>query len=173
MIKVPDRRFTKIKHDPKKERVSLSYQVVNGTEEPDEYTVSTRQPAHPDLLARLQDLAPHVLELCELDGVEASEVEVRSVSFSWAHDVMGVTITGLRRLKRSPAPLVLNTPHKARDHYGEEGDDSQLLGDEAVMAISKLIGEANLFLDGKRGERAQGDLFDEEAEEAAEEMVHA
>ncbi len=166
-------RFTKIKYDPKKERVVLNYHVQNGTDEPDEYTVNIRQPPHPDLVAALEALGPHVLRLCELDGVEEDDIEVRSVSFSWAQDVMGCTITALRSLRRSASPLVLNTPHKASDHYGEDGDEEQLLDSDTVTALEQLITEGREFLGGKRGEREQTEIEFEEADQESFELVGA
>lgn len=164
--------FRKIAYNAKDHRVRISYQIPNGTEEPDEYQVSVRQPPHPDLTERLEAMRTHVIDLCELDGLEPDQLEVRSVTITWKHGVMGAVITALRELKRSPAPLVLNTPHKAADFYTEEeGDPDSLLPGEAVDAIHELIAEAKLFLEGKRGEEEeepQKDLFDGDEEEAGE-----
>lgn len=156
-------RFTKIKYDPKKERVVLNYTIENGTDEPDEFSVNIRQPPHPDLVDALAALGEHALALCELEGVEAEDLEVRSVSFSWSHDVMGATITALRTLRRSSSPLVLNTPHKTVAHYGEDGDDEHLLPESTVEALMDLVHEARAFLPppigrAKRGEKPQTEM---------------
>lgn len=159
-------QFTKVKYDPKKGRFTAEYSVGNGNDEPDRYAVEVSHPPHPDLVEAIASLAHHVLALCELEGgVEIDQVEVRGVSFSYKGEVMGATITALRRLARSASPLVLNTPFKFAEPIGEDTPADQLLGDETVIALERVTEEALAFIDGsKRGEpeQAEMDLQDDE-----------
>jgi hypothetical protein len=153
----PGPEFTKIAFAPKQKRVRLEYTVGNGSDEPDEYTVTTRQPPHADLVEALGRLRKHALALCELDrAVPEGEIEVRGVSIRWKDGAVGATITALRQLKTSAAPLVLNTPFKF------EGDDNAPLPQPAVDAIRALVEEAALFLEGKRGEDDGAEESDQE-----------
>lgn len=152
-------RITKIGWTPKTGRLALAWELPAKDEgEWDEFSFSRKVKPHPDLLAALQALAPHVVELCELEDLREPAIEVRSVTYTWAHDVMGAVVTALRHLQNSPAPLVLNTPHKPSDAYGEdEADPAQLLPEHTVRALRELAREAVAFLDGKRAPEAGED----------------
>jgi len=145
-------RICKVGWTPKTSRLRLEWETPSGGEEWDEATISLKCTPHPDLLAALQALAPHVVEICEMEDLQEPAIEVRSVTYTWAHDVMGAVITALRHLQNSPAPLVLNTPHKPSDWYGdqEDGDPAQLLPEHTVRALRQLQKEAIEFLEGKR-----------------------
>lgn len=164
MIAYASQQFKKISVNKKEERARLIYHVQNGSDEPDEYQVSVRQAPHPDFAAALDALRQDVLDLCELDGVDVESLDVRGVSFSWTHGIMGATITALRTLKKSNAPLVLNTPFKPSEPYSEEGgaDEAQLLPSRTIYALGKLMDEASALLAGKRGAEPQRDIFEEE-----------
>lgn len=149
-------RITKLKYNPKTERVELKYELPNRGDW-DQYELSTKEIPHPDLVAALTAFAPHVLTLCELDDVELDTISVRSVTFTWKNDVMGCVISSLRQLQTSPAPLVLNTPHKTIEPYGEGGSEGALLPDSVIGALEQLLAEAEEFIKGKRGERPTGD----------------
>jgi hypothetical protein len=151
-------RFKKIKHNPKEGLTELAYQKpMKG--DYDDYIVVTREEPHPDFKDALQGLAGGLLELCELDGaVEEDQITIRGVSFSYAKDdSVGAVITGLRELRNSNAPLVLNSPHKLLESMADEPQEEQLLPDAVVSALDDLITQALAFLNGKR---SQGDLFE-------------
>jgi len=150
-------RITKLGWTPKTGRLALAWEFPSATEgEWDEFSFSRKVKPHPDLLGALQALAPHVVEICELEDLQEPAIEVRSVTYTWAHDVMGAVITALRQLQNSPAPLVLNTPHKPSAPYGdEEGDPAQLLSEPTVLALRRLANEAREFLGGKRAPEPQ------------------
>ena len=83
------------------------------------------------------------------------DLETRSVSLSYKNDVMAATITAMKPLRHSNAPLVISTPHKASELIGEGGDESNCLTSDCVAAINAVIREARNYVNG---ERAQGSL---------------
>ena len=103
-------------------------------------------------------LAPFVCEMCELKKEDTKKIIVKGVSFSFSgeDEVMGAVITAHKTLVNSNTPLVMNTPHKIEEFYGELGDDKQLLPEDCAVALHKTAKEAEKFVNG---ERAQMDLF--------------
>lgn len=96
-----------------------------------------------------------------LKAVGATEAfgEVRSVSYSWALDIMGASVCVLVPLDHSDQPLVLNTPHKPCEPYsGEVGNTLPEGFANKLRALHVLI---ERYIDGERV-RAQTDLFDDE-----------
>lgn len=156
------KQFTKIAYNPKTGRVVLRHQEANGTEEPDSYTLDAKAEPRAEFLEALSALAPDVVDLCELDGVDESDIEVRGVSLFYKDGIMGATITGLRSLRRSTWPLVLNTPFKPVEHYSGEGDEEQLLPEDTAERVLGLVWEAGKYLAGERAIKTQTDAFDDE-----------
>lgn len=158
-------RFKKVKHHPKDETTEISYQVpVKGGH--DAYLINTAQPPHPEFLTALGALAPAVLEIAELKGVaEVDDIEVRTVNFSYhQNDTVGVVITAMRKLKKSSAPMLINTPHKLMEP-AENTPTEQILSDETIELLEDLIRETRLFIGGKR---AQVDMFEGDSAKATD-----
>ncbi|TGK12835.1 hypothetical protein [Leptospira stimsonii] len=163
-------KLTKIGHKPKKDgspgKIFISYELEVGDEEPDEYTVSTGDLALPSFYEALTELNQDVNEICEQDLDEdrlKEYIQVRSVSISHPKNTIGATITGLRVLRNAYAPLVLNTPHKFFSMPGGEDsgeDEKQLLSEDTIQRLYKLMDEAIRFI---KGERAQPSLFPKDA----------
>ena len=151
-------QFTKIKYDDNKGRVTVKYQIPNGTDEPDLYTVDVREEPHDDFKRALDVLDQDVVAICEQPA--NALVDVRSVTLTWKDEIMGAVITGLRTLNSARSPLVLNTPHKTVEPYNpEEEDDVGLLPESTVERLEDLIHEAKAFLAGKRAPKAQTEAF--------------
>ncbi|MEO1076733.1 MAG: hypothetical protein AAFX41_12345 [Bacteroidota bacterium] len=111
---------------------------------------------HPDFLAALRALRPVVNEACML-GIEDEDLQdqltIKGMTLSetaddQGDDAQGVTITALRELDWSGAPLVLNTPFSVVGYIPHSQAEARV---EAVEA------EAIRYIKGKR---AQGGLFD-------------
>jgi hypothetical protein len=154
------KRFLKIKvakTDAGKDRMHLEYENRNGSEW-DQLSLNSGDKPAPSFHAALQALAQDVVELCELPLDYRERLIVKSVSFSYGGEaqVMGATITAQMALRKSNAPLLLNTPHKAKDFYAETGDPKQLLDPECVERLEALMIEADDFINGVR---AQIDAF--------------
>ena len=151
-------RIKKIKITSDK-KVSVAYEKISKTGIWDEYTFTCSELPRPELLTTLSNLAPHVIEMCELPESYVTKIDVRSVSFSYGgeKEVMGATITSQMKLERSNCNLNLNTPHKASDSYSDApADEKQLLSDNCISDLDHLCEEVELYING---ERAQARLF--------------
>lgn len=144
----------------KENKIMMIYEKQSKTGMYDEYQFSCSEQARPEFYKALQELAPHVIEMCELPDDYLPRITVKSVSFSYGGDkeVMGATISSAMKLNDSYCDLNLNTPHKASDSYSEgPADEMQLLSDDCIDALVLLQKEAKLYIGG---DRAQGKLFD-------------
>ena len=122
----------------------------------DKYTMESFDEPAPEFKKALNGLAQHVIDICELSDEAPDNFNVKGISLSDTDGITGVTITALKQLVHSNAPLVLNTPHKPFEPYTEGGDTSNCLTSDQIEAVEKLIEAARDYL---RGKRAQGDLF--------------
>lgn len=159
-------RIKKVKLE-KEDRIFISYEKFKGDTVTDEVTINTLDKPLGSFLDALQALSADVIEMCELPDSDKNRTMVKGVSFSYSGEkpVMGATITAQKHLAHSLSPLIINTPHKIDEFYGESGDDRQLLSDKCVGRLDDLITEAKRFIEG---ERAQGGLFNnQEAASAA------
>ena len=123
-----------------------------------ERTLSSRQRPHSDLTEALADLRFTVAEACLLfDVTEAVDDEpdvlahltVRGFTLKDLDDAVGVTITALRGVDWTEAPLVLNTPFAPVDLLPTPAAD---------RLIKRAALEAQLFVTGKRAPGSP-DLF--------------
>ena len=161
------RRLRKVKYNG--QRVHIEFEVErqkDGDVDWDRFTLDCTDPPRPGLREAFEGLRPHVALWLEMPGGWGNDLDVRGVTLSDTDGVMGAVITALKPLKFSRAPLVVNTPHKPAEPPSE-GDpaasDFCLTGD-CIVALDKLIEEANAYIDG---ERQQGRLFAEPADKEA------
>lgn len=164
-------RFKKIKITSD-DKINLEYENLNKQGNWDEHTMKSAAEPLPSFHHALDNLIPHVVDICELpkgDNLSHSyTVKGVSLSYGGENEVMGATITATRSLAFANSPLVLNTPHKAEDVYSPGGGEDMLLTDECVADLYKLIDEAEKYLSGKR---AQADLFEDDPEPEPEMSV--
>jgi len=150
-----ERRFKKIKSNGGK--VILVYEQKNREGIWDTYTIESTEAPAPSFNNAIQGMREPLLVETELFGlVDPLHITVGGVSISHASGIVGLVISGTRSLKRSGAPLVINSPHKPAEPYSEGGDPDLCLQGETVDALDALITQAELYLEG---ERAQTDLF--------------
>ena len=161
-------RIKKVKYDKKEKRVLISYEE-KGADGYDNYTLDSEDAPNPSLLKSLSDLASDVLYLCEIQGKQDFQVEVRSISFSYGGDkeVMGATISAGIALERSYCPLNVNTPHKASESYSEHEDPKQLLDESTIIKLKLVQEEAIKFINGDRAQLKM-DMPDNNTESAVE-----
>lgn len=165
-------RFKKIKKTSD-DKIQIEYEKKNETGLWDEHSMKSNQEPLPSFDRALDNLIPHVGEMCELPegDHQIHPYSVRGVSFSFGgvNDTLGATITATRTLDNSNSPLVLNTPHKIEEPYTEGSDDTQLMTDDCYSDLMILCNEAQKYLDGQR---AQMDMFasDDIAEDEYEEL---
>ena len=158
-------QIDKVSYNPKEGRVHIEW-TKTSPKGAGEYAMTHAEKPRPEFLKSLAALAMDVIEICECDGHwNESDLEVRGASFSWTEGVMGATITALRKLRQSNAPLVVNTPHKPAQPYAAGGDDSNCLSEECVERLTTLMDEARKYING---ERAQGELFTSQQETSRE-----
>ena len=151
----------------KDSRIRIEWNVyIGGSEEPNEYALNCLEEAKESFYRAMSALAPHVATICELPDSAAEFITVSGVSFSWTDGVMGATITGLKKLRYSSAPLVLNTPHKPEAPYSEGGDESNILPEETRTALYELMAEAEAYIRGERKFK-QMEMFDREESRVA------
>jgi hypothetical protein len=86
---------------------------------------------------------------------------IRSVSWSWSHDIMGASVCLLIKLENSYAPLVVNTPHKPEQPYSE-GGEAHLLPTAFADKLRELHRLVERYIDGDRF-KEQTDLFEDAA----------
>jgi len=141
-------------------KISMSYDQETKLGGWDEYSFTCSDTARPEFYTAVKEVAPHVIEMCELPENYLDRITVRGVSFSYggAAEVMGATISAAMKLDLSHQALNLNTPHKASEMYNEDtpADEKQLLSDECIDALNNLQEECKAYISG---DRAQVSLF--------------
>jgi hypothetical protein len=152
-------RFKKIKKTST-DKIHIEYEKMNKNGEWDAYSMTSAQEPAPSFDHALDNLIPHIEEMCELPEKDhqVHPYTVRGVSLSYGgeNETLGVTITATRALDHSNSPLVLNSPHKISEPYAEGSDETQVMSDDCLIDLQILFNEARDYLDGKR---AQADLF--------------
>ena len=167
-------KITKVKIEKSKTRIHYLLPVRGRPEDMDEYTLSCSDAPKPSFYDAANALKAHAAAICEMAPGWAHNLEIKGVSFSWSNDVMGATITALKPLSGSNAPLVINTPHKPETPYSEGGDETNCLTPECADALRTLLNEARDYVDGDRAQNLlpfggsdQSDANSDDAEEKA------
>lgn len=154
--------MTRIRKIKLSEKVRIEYEVLVGDKVKEEYSLTSVDKPLLSFAEAMQVLAQSVVEICELPDKDINHIAVSGVSFSYGGEkqVLGAVITAQKKLKKTDAPLNLNTPHKTEDFYGETGSASQLLDSLTIDKLYELMDEAEKYI---AGERQQGELFKEAA----------
>lgn len=157
------KEFLKIKKD-KTGQIRLEWQVLKKDGSKDEQHYYSYDKPLEEFDNKLANLRKHVLEICEypVEEERLARVEVTGVSFSYGSksNVMGASIIAQYQPKDCLAPVNLVTPHKIETFYNESGgDDRSLMSDKMLVDLNALMVEAERYLNG---ERAQGDLFNQQ-----------
>ena len=141
--------FTKIKYS--KERLILKYtdDLEKGQ---NKHELDSFETPEPELIACFKELAYEVAEICELTDIEniKDRIQVIGVSFSNTNDIRGTVISALLTLRKTNAPLCINTPHKPDEAYSEQGEDHMRI--ETIAILDTLEEYATRFLQGKRAQ---------------------
>lgn len=152
-------RIKKVKITPEK-KIAMIYEKRSKSSGMDEYQFACSEAAKPEFYKALENLAKHVIEMCELPESYLPKIEVKGVSFSYGGEteVMGATISAAMELKNSYAKLNFNTPHKASEMYNSnnEPDEKQLLAEDCVSDLEVLQKECRAYING---DRAQASMF--------------
>jgi hypothetical protein len=147
--------FTKIKH---KAGETILEWTDSSEHESVVHSLRSHEDPRPEFLTALQALTSVVLSLCELPLDYGTDLKITGVTIT-DHETLGrgTVITALKKLTRSQAPLVLNTPHITET--GSHENAPTLFGRELDL-LEQLQEEASRYL---KGERAQQSLFDQKA----------
>ena len=144
--------ITKVKYDGSKVRIEYTVDRKDGGES-DEYSVVSGDKPLPSFTDALQALSMAVADICELNREASSCIDVRGVTFTWKSDIMWACITGLKSLKTTNSPLVLNTPHLPESAYsGNPDDGSPCLPRAAAQLLYSVLEEAKRYLNGDRAQ---------------------
>lgn len=156
-----ERTIKKVKYERKSGAVTIEFSTVSMKQEIDSKLKSNDKPVA-EFIELLDNLRPHVEEICALPDEYCKDAEIRGVSFSNTNDIMGAVITALIPVPTANAPVVINTPHLPESPYSE-GGESPILSFEAVNILKRLKSEAAKYLDGQRDPGNQTSLdFTEE-----------
>jgi hypothetical protein len=146
-----DIRITKVKD--KEGKVIIHYQQATpgGSDgDWDDYTMTCGSKARPEFYEAMNEMVKHVVDICELPRESADLITIGGVTCSYPLDIMGATISAKLRLRKSNAPLILNTPFKTSELYTETGDPDSLLSGDCVDAICTLHEECEAYINGER-----------------------
>jgi len=144
-------KIRKAKMDSKgKVRIEYEKESSEGVET---HTLECEDSPRPEFQEALKALVGDVIEICEI-SCDADRITVLGVSFSWTHDIMGAVITAMKGLVAGGSPLLLNTPHRPSEPYGEKAG-GPTLDLSTVKRLESVMDEATKYV---MGERAQGTL---------------
>ncbi len=143
------KRLLKFKLDD--DGVLVKYEVVDQESVRETHTVESPERPRASLRGALALMADHLCVMAELPSTWAKELEIRGVTVTHTNDVRGLVITGLRKLKGSNAPLVLNSPHFTECPYNEDGDSEVGIYTAACgVDLDELEKQVWCYVDGER-----------------------
>jgi hypothetical protein len=154
-----ERRLLKFKYgfasDTDSRKCLVKYELERADGEYDLFTFECNDEPHPDLNFKLQGMAKHLIEICELPSDRV--VTVNSVTCTHkdmdGQTVHGLVISGTRALNTSDAPMCLNSPHKTNVPYAEDQDASDKnLSGTCLSDLALLADEVFAYVDGKRSQ---------------------
>lgn len=127
----------------------------------DQYTLSCKDQARPELIEIFRKMAEHAADICEI-LFNPNRMFASGISFSYPADDKPpncyLVITAQKELEYSGSPLILNTP--VRPQKPENGmPDDFCWSEELAADIEDLKEEAWKYISG---ERAQQSLFEEQ-----------
>jgi hypothetical protein len=163
------KEISKIKYDGR--CVKIDYSIKNSdpnVQNKDDIKValSSCDKPLPEFIEVFHGLRQYVEQICNLADGYCDKAEVRGVSLSHSHNIVGAVITVLVKVKTANSPVVINTPHLPSAPYNENGEEP-LLPRDCVIDINTLIEEAEKYIDGLRDIPTQEEMFGNESEAVA------
>lgn len=146
-------RITKVK--VKKGEWTICWQKKSeATGTYDIYEVTSKDMPLEELPKRLQVMANHVTEICDLPQGATKNIVVSGITESYTDENRYLVITAIRELSKSKSPMLINTP--ARPLYPEgDQDETFCMSKECFEDLLAVEIEAMKYV---RGERAQQSL---------------
>lgn len=151
-------------------KVCIDYEVPDPEEggAPDQFSLKCSDAPSSSFKRALQDLAPFVLEACEIKQKGYDQgLEVRGVTYTYADGVVGASMSAVKKLAGNNSPFNLHTPHKLTEP-GENGEVAHCLGPQCAAALERLAGEARKYI---KGLRSPMPLFEKEQDLAEAEAA--
>ncbi len=145
------RRLLKFRVSPD-EGVLVKYErPIKGSARYETITLESDEKPLKDLKDALAAMAAHLVAIAELPAEWQKDLEIRSVTVTHTDGITGLVITGLRKLAKSNAPLVLNSPHFTECPYSETGSPTvSVYSAECGEALELLTKRALAYVDGDR-----------------------
>jgi hypothetical protein len=140
-------RISKIKYDGT--QVEIQYEIVMETTDDIKVVLKSQDKPKEEFILCLSSLAKFVEDICQLEKGYCDDADIRGVSLSYAHDVMGAVITALIPVDTANSPVCINTPHLPSDQYNENGQ-SPVLPRACTTKINQLIEHAEAYINGDR-----------------------
>lgn len=151
-------RINKVKYDRKINQVLIEYdQIREDKDDEIKINLKSNDKPLPEFIESLNNLSQFVESICELPDGYCSQAEIRGVSFSWSHEIMGAVITALITIASANSPVVINTPHLPSAQYSETGQ-SPLLSPKCTYALKQLLHEAERYINGEREKDDQTEI---------------
>jgi hypothetical protein len=121
-----------------------------------------------DLQKAIDKMKYHLLDICMSEFVSAKTLDNKIYLENWQllrvrfygitftfydKSLNGAVISGGYELLNSSGVINLNTPHRIINHYGDAGNDGQLMSMEMIVDVQKLYEQVESYLAGNRVEQ--------------------
>ena len=144
-----------IKVKAKKGEWTIRWQKKNEAADTyDTYEITSKDMPLEELPKRLQVMANHVTEICDLPESATKNIVVSGINESYTDENRYLVITAVRSLSKSKAPMLINTP--VRPLYPENDQDETFC--MSKECLQDLLAVENEDMKYVRGERAQQSL---------------
>jgi hypothetical protein len=131
--------------------VHLEYEEPNAHGTIDSFTMDCADQPVPTMHKALAELAPFVIQLCELPPEYEGRIMVRGISAKYQEGgSVGAVIIARMRLDLSIGQLSLNTPYKIDEFTKGQGDERQLMPKGMYEAVNAVLQEGKRYYAGDR-----------------------
>lgn len=144
-----DIKIKKFSYNAKDKETKVEYSFYRDNGDEVKTTLTSFQKPTTELILQMSVLTKDVEKICSLPTGYCIDAEVRSVSFSHSHDILGAVITCLVPIETANSPVVINTPHLPSAPYNECSESPVLPSETAfkLKVIHKLVIE---YINGDR-----------------------
>lgn len=118
----------------------------------DSYTFESDDAPLPELRERLQAMAIHVAEICEIKDWKKEMITVDGVSIKTKDDNKYVCVSAKKVLLNSKAPLIINTPVRPAE-VGDGYAQAQCMSVSMIEDLERLEEEAWRYINGERAQQ--------------------
>jgi len=140
-------KINKIKYDGS--QVEIQYEQVMESTDDIKIVLKSNDKPLKEFIDCMQSLKDHIEVICCLPENYCEMADVRGVSISHTHDIMGAVITCLIPVSTANSPLCLNTPFLPEGQYND-GGTAPTLPRQCALIIHNLIHEAEKYINGER-----------------------